>query len=287
MRHDKDAGSNCRAQPAQIPEQSNPDHAAGAEPKVSIIIATKNAADRIESCIDSIIAQTYQPCEVLVQDALSTDGTLAVLQNYDPGLVKVTTEADDGIYDAWNRALTRAVGEWIMFLGADDRLAHAEVLSNRVKMLARSPRKVDLVCGRIGLIGSDGTVQKQSGAGWNWRGMLRYQTVSHIGLMHHRRLFETFGYFSTRYTIGGDYEFLLRLGPDINSVFVDEIEILAGAHGLSQTQVFRVLLETFQIQRARRDIGNARASVNLLSAVAKALYRRSRQRTVDTMRALT
>ncbi len=117
--------------------------------------------------------------------------------------------------------------------------------------------------------------------------MLRYQTVSHIGLMHHRRLFETFGYFSTRYTIGGDYEFLLRLGPDINSVFVDEIEILAGAHGLSQTQVFRVLLETFQIQRARRDIGNARASVNLLSAVAKALYRRNRQRTVDTMRALT
>jgi glycosyltransferase involved in cell wall biosynthesis len=285
MRHDKDAGSNCRAQPAQISEQSNPDHAAGAGPKISIIIATKNAADGIESCIDSIIAQIYQSYEVLVQNALSTDGTLAVLQHYDPGIVKVTTEADDGIYDAWNRALTRAAGKWIMFLGADDRLAHAEVLSNRIKMLARSPRKVDLVCGRIGFIGSDGTVQKQVGAGWNWEGMLRYQTVSHIGLMHHRRLFETFGYFSTRYRIGGDYEFLLRLGPDINSVFVDEIEILAGAHGLSQTQVFRVLLETFQ--RARRDIGNARASVNLLTAIAKAFYRRTRQRTADTLRALT
>ena len=224
---------------------------------------------------------------MLVQDALSTDGTLASLRHYDPGFVKVTSEADDGIYDAWNRALPRAAGEWIMFLGADDRLAHAEVLSNRINMLARSPRKVDLVCGRMGFIDSDGTVQKQCGAGWNWQGMLRYQTVSHIGLMHHRRLFETFGYFSTRYRIGGDYEFLLRLGPDINSLFVDEIEILAGAHGLSQTQVFRVLLETFQIQRARRDIGTARASVNLLTAVAKALYRRSRQRTVDAMRVLT
>jgi glycosyltransferase involved in cell wall biosynthesis len=283
MRHDKDAGPNCRAQPAQISEQSNPDHAAGAGPKISIIIATKNAADGIESCIDSIIAQTYQSYEVLVQNALSTDGTLAVLQHYDPGIVKVTTEADDGIYDAWNRALTRAAGEWIMFLGADDRLAHAEVLSNRIKMLAPSSRKVDLVCGRIGFVGRDGTVQKQSGAGWDWQGMLRYQTVSHIGLMHHRRLFETFGYFSTRYRIGGDYEFLLRLGPDINSVFVDEIEILAGAHGLSQTQVFRVLLDTFQIQRATRDIGSARASVNLLSAAAKALYRRTRQRTAVTM----
>jgi hypothetical protein len=66
-------------------------------------------------------------------------------------------------------------------------------------------------------------------------------------------------------------------------VFVDEIEILAGAHGLSQTQVFRVLLDTFQIQRATRDIGSARASVNLLSAAAKALYRRTRQRTAVTM----
>jgi hypothetical protein len=66
-------------------------------------------------------------------------------------------------------------------------------------------------------------------------------------------------------------------------VFVDEIEILAGAHGLSRTQVFRVLLDTFQIQRATRDIGSARASVNLLSAAAKALYRRTRQRTAVTM----
>src|SRR5439155_22450679 len=135
--------------------------------------------------------------------------------------------------------------------GADDRLAHGEVLSNRIKMLARSPGKVDLVCGRIGFITKEGTVQKQVGAGWNWQGMQRYQTVSHIGLMHHRRLFDAFGYFSTDYRIGGDYEFLLRLGPAINSLFVDEIEILAGAQGVSQTQIFRVLLETFQIQRGR------------------------------------
>jgi glycosyltransferase involved in cell wall biosynthesis len=263
--------------PAQSKEQRDSDRATGSDPTISIIVATKNVADCIESCINSIIEQTYKSYEVMVQDALSTDRTLAILGSYDPRVVKVASEADNGIYDAWNRALRRTAGEWIMFLGADDRLAHAEVLSNRIKMLAPCSGNVDLVCGRIALMRRDGTVQKQTGAGWNWRNMRRYQTVSHIGLMHHRRLFDTFGRFSTRYRISGDYEFLLRLGPGINSLFVDEVEIFAGAHGLSQTQISRALLETFEIQRTRHDIGASRASLNLLIAGAKALYRLTRQ----------
>jgi hypothetical protein len=107
--------------------------------------------------------------------------------------------------------------------------------------------------------------------------MLKYQIVAHIGLMHHRAIFENFGRFSTRYTITGDYDFLLRLGPSISAVFVDEVEILAGARGVSQRQIGRVLFENFQIQRSRRDIGYAMATVNLLSAAAKALYRSGRE----------
>jgi glycosyltransferase involved in cell wall biosynthesis len=258
-----------------------PDNGIGAEPTISIIIATKNVADRIESCIKSILGQTYRSYEVLIQDALSTDGTLAILRDYDPHTIKVTSEADDGIYDAWNRALAHAAGEWIMFLGADDRFSHREVLSNRIDMLARCSGQVDLISGRIALVERDGVVQKLMGGGWNWQSMRTHQTVPHIGLMHHRRLFETFGYFSTLYRIGGDYDFLLRLGPETRSLFVDEIEFLAGAQGLSQTQISRALLETFHIQRARREIGNARASANLLIAAAKAVYRRSRLRALE------
>ena len=258
-----------------------PDRGTRAQPTISIIIATKNVADRIKTCINSILGQTYQSYEVLIQDALSADGTLAILRDYDPHRIKVTSEADDGIYDAWNRALARAAGEWIMFLGADDRFSHREVLSNRIDILARCPVRVDLVSGRIALVGKDGAVRKLMGDGWNWQSMRTHQTVPHIGLMHHRRLFDTFGHFSTHYRIGGDYDFLLRLGPETRSLFVDEIEFLAGAQGLSQTQISRALLETFHIQRARREIGNARASANLLIAAAKAVYRRSRQKAVE------
>jgi glycosyltransferase involved in cell wall biosynthesis len=257
-----------------------------AEPTISIIIATKNVADCIEACIKSIVGQSYPSYEVLVQDALSSDRTLGILRDYNPHTVKVTSEADDGIYDAWNRALARAAGAWIMFLGADDRFSHREVLSNRIDMLAHCSRPMDLICGRVALVGRNGTVEKLTGAAWNWPDMLTRQTVSHIGLMHHRRLFEKFGYFSTRYRIAGDYEFLLRLGPEINSLFVDEVEILAGAQGTSQAQISRVLLETFRIQRTRGDIGNVRASANLLIAAAKAVYRRSRQKSWN-VRSLT
>jgi len=105
---------------------------------------------------------------------------------------------------------------------------------------------------------------------------LRYQIVAHIGLMHHRRLFEKFGLFSTQYRISGDYEFLLRLGAQMNAIFVDDVEVLAGAQGLSQRQVGRALIENFRIQRSRQDIGYALASGSLMLAGAKAVYRRGR-----------
>jgi glycosyltransferase involved in cell wall biosynthesis len=255
----------------------NSEPAASATPSISIIIATRNAAAGIRACIESVINQTYPSFEILVQDALSTDATLSILKGYDTARIKVTSEADSGIYDAWNRALGRAQGNWIMFLGADDRLAHPHVLQHRIHLLSNHPGHVDLVCGRIAFVSENGTVKKQTGAAWNWPSMLKYQIVAHIGLMHHRGIFENFGRFSTRYRIVGDYDFLLRLGPDVNAIFVDEVEILAGARGVSQKQIGRVLFENFQIQRSRRDIGYALATANLLSAAAKALYRSGRE----------
>ena len=257
--------------------RKNSEPAASATPNISIVVATRNAAAGIRACIDSIINQTYPSFEILVQDALSTDATLSILKDYDQARTKVTSEADHGIYDAWNRALGRAQGNWIMFLGADDRLAHPQVLQNRIHLLSNHAGRVDLVCGRIAFISEDGTVKKQTGAAWNWQSMLKYQVVAHIGLMHHRAIFENFGCFSTRYTIAGDYDFLLRLGPGVNAIFVDEVEILAGALGVSQRQIGRVLFENFQIQRSRHDIGYTLATLNLLSAAAKALYRSGRE----------
>lgn len=91
-------------------------------PRLSIIIATYNAAGVLPACLDSVIAQSYLAIELIIVDAQSTDGTLAVLQQYNNHISKWVSEPDNGIYDALNKGAAMATGQWLYFLGADDRL---------------------------------------------------------------------------------------------------------------------------------------------------------------------
>ncbi|MVN90645.1 glycosyltransferase family 2 protein [Mucilaginibacter aquatilis] len=91
-------------------------------PRLSIIIATYNAANVLPACIDSIVAQIYPSIELIIVDAQSTDGTTAILQQYNKHIGKWISEPDEGIYDALNKGVAMATGKWLYFLGADDRL---------------------------------------------------------------------------------------------------------------------------------------------------------------------
>lgn len=101
-------------------------------PLISVIIPTKDSAGTIGVCLDSLASQTCADFEVLVQDGLSADGTVDVVEAFrvrNPGLaMHVFQERDGGIYDAMNRALGRARGEYVLFLGSDDRLFDADTL---------------------------------------------------------------------------------------------------------------------------------------------------------------
>ena len=88
--------------------------------KISIIIATFNAELRLSRCLDSIISQKTEEIELLIIDGGSVDGTLKLIDSYKGCIDFVLTEKDNGIYDAWNKGIRQAKGEWIMFLGADD-----------------------------------------------------------------------------------------------------------------------------------------------------------------------
>lgn len=88
--------------------------------KISIIIATYNAENTIKRCIDSIACQKSDEIELLVIDGDSKDKTVDILKSYGNIIDIFKSEPDKGVYDAWNKALRLATGEWIMFLGADD-----------------------------------------------------------------------------------------------------------------------------------------------------------------------
>lgn len=90
--------------------------------QLSIIIATYNCEQHIRECLESIISQTYKALEIIIIDGQSTDNTLNIIKSFQLPNLTLQSEKDDGIYDALNKGIQLAKGNWMYFLGADDRL---------------------------------------------------------------------------------------------------------------------------------------------------------------------
>ncbi len=121
-----------------IPAETRPmDH----QVLVTIVTATYNLfkagrSEYFRQCAESVHAQTYGHIEHIVVDGASTDGTLGLLKEYeDKGWLRVFSEPDKGIYDAFNKALARARGKYIAFLNSDDWWHDATGVEQSVHML--------------------------------------------------------------------------------------------------------------------------------------------------------
>lgn len=97
-------------------------------PRISIITVSYNAVKSIESTILSVINQTYSNIEYIIIDGGSTDGTVDIIKKYADKIAYWVSEPDKGIYDAMNKSLDVASGNWILFLGSDDVLRHETII---------------------------------------------------------------------------------------------------------------------------------------------------------------
>ena len=97
--------------------------------RVSVITVVRNAVDKIESTIKSVLAQDYDNVEYIVVDGCSTDGTLGILDRFHDKITAVVSEKDNGIYDALNKGVMMATGEWLGIMNAGDVFASNDVLS--------------------------------------------------------------------------------------------------------------------------------------------------------------
>ncbi len=209
-------------------KQGEPD-----KPLISIITATFNAARFLPDTIRSIRAQSYPNIEWIVIDGGSTDATVDLLKANEDVIDYWLSEPDSGIYNAWNKGLAQAQGEWIGFLGADDYFWDAHVLARMSTQLARLPASVQVAYGKIMLVNADGLVIQAFGEPWeNVRERFK-QTMSipHQGTMHRRSLFEQHGKFDESFRIAGDYELLLRELRSADARFIPGIIIAAMRQG--------------------------------------------------------
>lgn len=98
------------------------------KPPITIITVSFNAKSIIENTILSVINQTYKNIEYIIIDGDSTDGTLDVIKKYEKYVSYWISEPDKGIYDAMNKGIKAATGEWINFMNCGDSFAHNNVI---------------------------------------------------------------------------------------------------------------------------------------------------------------
>ena len=112
---------------------------------VTIITVCRNHAQLLERTIQSVESQTWQDKEYLVIDGASTDETMEVIQRHQASITRWVSEPDQGIYDAMNKGVRMAQGEWVIFMNAGDTFASDDTLQG----VFGSPQDADVIYGDV------------------------------------------------------------------------------------------------------------------------------------------
>lgn len=205
-------------------------------PRFSIITICLNEVDGIEATCQSLISQSLPDREWLVIDGGSTDGTLEVLAKHAAHITRLVSEPDGGIYDAMNKGIAMARGDYLLFMNGGDRFASGNVLAR----VAQAPR-VDLIYGDIRLGSAEGPLWKSPAR--LERGLLLKRSLPHQASFYQRGLFDRFGLYDTSYRIAGDYEFFARLVEtgDISHHHIPEALAIFDPSGMSRDPAYRDL----------------------------------------------
>lgn len=178
--------------------------------KISIITVCYNSEKTIEKTILSVLSQSYKDIEYIIIDGQSTDGTLAIIDKYKDKLSYFISEKDKGLYDAMNKGVKAASGDFIGILNSDDVFFSKNVISNIADFHTAMPR-IKASVGNIIQINEEGKkVRNYSSKNWKPH-LLKFGFMPpHPSIFFSKDLFSSYGYYKTDYKIGADYELITR-----------------------------------------------------------------------------
>jgi glycosyltransferase involved in cell wall biosynthesis len=174
-------------------------------PLISVIMPAYNAGKCIRESLVSLCAQQFTAFEVLVVDGGSKDNTLAILEEFaaKDKRIRFISEPDKGIYDAMNKGVRLAAGEWLYFLGSDDKLYNDSVLATVAEVLQKTT--ANLVYGDV-LMGN----QKQRYDGPFTYEKLLSKNISHQAIFYQRKVFGLVGEYNISYKAHADWAYNIR-----------------------------------------------------------------------------
>lgn len=191
-------------------------------PLITIATVTYNAEATLQRTLDSVAAQDYEKIEHLIVDGVSTDKTLSLVQRYveqnnNRHQIRLTSEPDDGLYDAMNKALSLATGEYIVFLNAGDKLHTADTISKVVacaKLKKGNLRNPAIIYGETDLVDNEGSFLRHrrltTPESLSWKSFLNGMRVCHQSFYARTDIARTESY-NLSYRYSADYDWCIRI----------------------------------------------------------------------------
>jgi glycosyltransferase involved in cell wall biosynthesis len=214
-------------------------------PTISVITATYNAVSHLPKLIDSLRQQTDRDFEWVVADGASTDGTLELLKSVGDIDVVISSQEDFGIYDALNRAVKMAAGDYYIVSGADDCFYPDAIESFR---LAIDQSGADMIVG--GATYENAQMRVKRGPAWIY-GHASYISAHVLATAFRKNLHDTFGFYSRKYPLAADQLFVMQACENGASRY--RAEFLAGeigSAGVSSMDRVGCATELFRVQLA-------------------------------------
>ncbi|HZP58952.1 MAG TPA: glycosyltransferase family 2 protein [Opitutaceae bacterium] len=210
-------------------------------PVISVIVVCKNPGPHLKDALNSVWAQREVSVELIVIDGGSTDGSREWLESQRGRIATLVSAPDSGVYEAMNKGLAATRGEWVLFLGADDRLDRDRVLTEAAGWLAG--KKPLVAAGEA--IYRDRRVYKLCLP----LNPLARNFAHHQATFYHCSLFNEAGGFDPSLAIMGDYDFNLRLWKKNVAFSSLPLRIaICGTSGLSDSGRWRGYAEEIRVR---------------------------------------
>ena len=204
---------------------------------ISVITINRNNNSGLLQTIQSVEMQDCRDFEYIVVDGASTDGSVETIhQHSEIGCMKWVSEPDSGIYNAMNKGIRMASGEYVLMLNSGDRFIDRNVLSNLATGL-KNKNYPDILYGNTINTWPDGRKQKVSNPNEMFTLMSFYlSTLDHVGTCIRRQLFESIGMYNEKMKICSDWEWFMQAVAfkGIKPVYIDLDTVFFDMTGISE-----------------------------------------------------
>jgi glycosyltransferase involved in cell wall biosynthesis len=217
------------------------------KPTLSVITIVYNNERDIERTMLSVLNQTYQQIEYVVVDGASTDSTLDIIKRYENRIARLISEEDNGIYDAMNKGLKLATGDYVIFMNSGDEF----YANDTVEKVFASADDADIYYGETEMINDQlqslGERRHKAPENFTWRSFNYGMSISHQAIYIKRSLTEPY---DPKYQLSADIDWIICAAKKAKKIVKVEgyvAKYLVG--GMSKTKHRQSLAERFDIMK--------------------------------------